>query len=487
MSDAAATLDLVSPFHLRCDAQWTVTGVGRSLAKHLGVGVVGRSFDELLEVRRPARADARALERKAGQILLMRVRSTGLDLRGEWVTLPSGERAVLCSPWITSEEQWRSSGIELTDLGPQDAAGDYLVLLTAARQQSIDLERLVEEVGAKERRPAAIVDNMREGLLLLDEEGVIESANRSATRLLGAPESELVGLAANSLLEAVPAAGEDAEALEWEVRPVHGPGFRGRGTSYEIRTMKGPRRVVLFRDATEEERLLQMQREFLAIVSHELRTPLASIQAPLGLVASGAMGDVSEEAREMLEIASRNGQRLRQLVDDVIDLERLQKGSLPMERVEFPLAELLERSRDALQPIAESEAVELTLESTPEGSAHGDQSRILQVVVNLGANAIKHTPQGGCVSVSLLADDRGLVVEVEDDGPGIPEELRERVFERFFQVSGSDRRQGGTGLGLAISRLIVDQHDGSIEALEGADGSGSLFRARFPSPMEVKG
>ena len=174
-------------------------------------------------------------------------------------------------------------------------------------------------------------------------------------------------------------------------------------------------------------------------------------------------------------------------VTSVEDLERLQKGSLPMERVEFPLAELLERSRDALQPIAESEAVELTLESTPEGSAHGDQSRILQVVVNLGANAIKHTPQGGCVSVSLLADDRGLVVEVEDDGPGIPEELRERVFERFFQVSGSDRRQGGTGLGLAISRLIVDQHDGSIEALEGADGSGSPFRARFPSPMEVKG
>lgn len=186
----------------------------------------------------------------------------------------------------------------------------------------------------------------------------------------------------------------------------------------------------------------------------------------------------------MLEIASRNGQRLRQLVDDVIDLERLQKGSLPMERVEFPLAELLERSRDALQPVAESEGIQLTLEATPEGAAHGDQSRILQVVVNLGANAIKHTPQGGAVSVRLRADDCGLGVEVEDDGPGIPEELRERVFERFFQVSSSDRRQGGTGLGLAISRLIVDQHFGSIEALPGADGRGSLFRARFPRPAE---
>jgi signal transduction histidine kinase len=482
MSEVAATLDLVSPYHLRCDAEWTVTGVGRSLAKHLGAEVVGRPFDELIEVRRPARANASSLERRAGQILLLRVRSTGLDLRGQWAALPNGERGVLCSPWVTSEEQWRSSGIELTDLGPQDAAGDYLVLLTAARQQSLDLERLVEEIGAKEMRLAAIVENMREGLLLLTDSQRIESANRSATLLLGVPEAALVGQSMNRFMRAVPGSAEDEEVLEWEVLPDAGREFRARGSSYEIRTPKGARTVVLFRDATEEERLLEQQREFLAIVSHELRTPLSSIQAPLGLVASGTMGEVSAEAREMLEIASRNGRRLRQLVDDVIDLERLQKGSLPMELRPFSLADLGQQIEDALRPVAQAEGVLLEVQASDEGHGHGDLGRILQVVVNLGANAIKHTPAEAAVRIALIASPEALTVEVEDEGPGIPEDLRQRVFERFFQVTGSDRRQGGTGLGLAISRLIVDQHGGTIEALSARSGPGSLFRATFPGP-----
>lgn len=482
MSEVPATLDLVSPFHLRCDAEWTVTGVGRSLAKHLGVDVVGRPFDDLIEVRRPARADASALERRAGQILLLRVRTTGLDLRGQWAPLPNGERGVLCSPWVTSEEQWRSSGIELTDLGPQDAAGDYLVLLTAARQQSLDLERLVDEIGAKEMRLAAVVENMREGLLLLGDGQRIESANRSATLLLGVPEAALVGQPMERFMRSVPGSMEDDEVLEWEVLPDAGREFRARGSSYEIRTPKGARTVVLFRDATEEERLLEQQREFLAIVSHELRTPLSSIQAPLGLVASGAMGEVSDEAREMLEIASRNGSRLRQLVDDVIDLERLQSGSLPMELEPFPHADLAQRTEDALRPVAQAEGVLLEVRTTGEHAGYGDVGRILQVVVNLGANAIKHTPAEAAVRITLATSAEGLTIEVEDEGPGIPEDLRQRVFERFFQVSGSDRRQGGTGLGLAISRLIVDQHGGTIEANSAPSGAGSLFRAAFPGP-----
>lgn len=184
----------------------------------------------------------------------------------------------------------------------------------------------------------------------------------------------------------------------------------------------------------------------------------------------------------MLEIASRNGRRLRQLVDDVIDLERLQKGSLPMELRPFSLADLGQQIEDALRPVAQAEGVLLEVQASDEGHGHGDLGRILQVVVNLGANAIKHTPAEAAVRIALIASPEALTVEVEDEGPGIPEDLRQRVFERFFQVTGSDRRQGGTGLGLAISRLIVDQHGGTIEALSARSGPGSLFRATFPGP-----
>lgn len=487
MGEAEAILDLVSPFHLRCDRSWNVLAVGPSLAKRLSSKGPHGPLLDLAEVLRPRALDLAGLDRRQGQLLVLRLVDAKLDLRGSWHELPSGERALLCSPWVTSEESWREAGLDFSELGPTDSLGDYLVTLTAARQQALDLERLVQEVSAKEMRLAAIVQNMQEGLLLIEPQGRIESANPAATRLLGASERELMGVPLSDLFTEPPGAQELPGQIEWLVHPGTPAEFRARGVRYDIQTPGGAREVLVFRDASDEERLLQMQREFITIVSHELRTPVSSIQAPLALAATGAVGEVGPELQELLDIATRNAARLRSLVDDVIDLERLQAGSLPMDLATFRSTELIERLGEGLQPLAQQAKLELNIVEHQPHEIRGDQGRLLQVLTNLGSNAIKHSPVGSTVRISLSADRDGVHFRVDDEGPGIPEDLRSRIFDRFYQVGPGNRRRGGSGLGLAIAKLIVDSHEGRLWVEAREEGPGSSFRLHLPQSSAPEG
>lgn len=228
------------------------------------------------------------------------------------------------------------------------------------------------------------------------------------------------------------------------------------------------------REALQQQAALQQRKqldnlkdEFISTVSHELRTPLTSIHGALGLLSSGKGGHVDEKAANLLRIASSNTERLVRLINDILDLERMESGRAQLQIRQLSLKEVVAQAVDTMSSMAEKAAVELVIGPEPPAaiSFDGDPDRIQQVLTNLLSNAIKFSPRGGVVELLTASDGDNLVLQVKDAGRGVPMEKLESIFDRFGQVEASDARQkGGTGLGLAICRSIVAQHGGTIWA-----------------------
>jgi len=238
-------------------------------------------------------------------------------------------------------------------------------------------------------------------------------------------------------------------------------------------------------ELSERSALDSLKDEFVSTVSHELRTPLTSIRGALGLLSAGVMGTVDAKAQNLLRIALTNTDRLIRLINDILDLERMESGRAPLQVKRCSLADLIQQSLETMGPMADAANVRLTVDPEPETGDAGiyfdaDSDRILQVLTNLLSNAIKFSPPGGRVGIEIEAPFDGLVVRVRDEGRGIPEDQLETIFERFKQIEEADARQrGGTGLGLAICRTIVQQHGGRIWA-ERNEGRGASLMMRLP-------
>jgi signal transduction histidine kinase/CheY-like chemotaxis protein len=233
--------------------------------------------------------------------------------------------------------------------------------------------------------------------------------------------------------------------------------------------------------------------EFISTVSHELRTPLTSIRGALGLLSSGIIGDVDAKALNLLRIAVTNTDRLIRLINDILDLERMESGRAPLQIRRCSLRDLAQQAIDTMTPMADANTVHLALEpSSVSQVAHpealffdGDADRILQVVTNLLSNAIKFSPVASTVRIYTEATSDSILLKVVDEGRGIPSDKLDSIFDRFQQIEPSDARQkGGTGLGLAICRSIVQQHSGSIWAQRNL-GLGSTLYVMLPRTTRV--
>jgi PAS domain S-box-containing protein len=232
-------------------------------------------------------------------------------------------------------------------------------------------------------------------------------------------------------------------------------------------------RVWFYRDISAREAADRAKRDFVSMVSHELRTPLTSIGGALGIVASGAVGKVPQRAHHMIDIAYKNSQRLIRLINDVLDSDRLESEAMPFTLQPLAFAALIAQAEEENQAFAASLAVTLAFaRPTEELWVNADPDRLLQVLTNLLANALKFSPKGGVVTVSLSRHESMARFAVTDQGVGIPEAFQPRIFEKFAQADSSDRRRnGGTGLGLNISRAIVERLGGTISYTTGSSGT----------------
>jgi PAS domain S-box-containing protein len=356
-----------------------------------------------------------------------------------------------------------------------------------------DQKRAEEQLTRALSRQQAIFSSAMIGIITLNESGSIETLNPAAERMFGVTADEvsrrdigrLVDLGGPSdvgsgtQLRRMAADEDDVRELE---------GHRSDKTvfpvNFEIADMPiGERRmfVVFVRDITTRKRHERMKDEFVATVSHELRTPMTSIAGSLGLLAGGAAGPLPDPAKRLLAIAQSNSQRLVRLINDILDIEKIESGKVVFALEPIELKALAEQAIEANKGFAENFGVTVRLDpASQEATVRVDPDRMTQVVINLLSNAVKFSPRGGEVVVGIENEGTTTRITVRDHGTGIPEEYRDRVFEKFVQVDATDARQkGGTGLGLSIVKQIVLRLGGEV-GVDPALGGGSIFHVELP-------
>jgi PAS domain S-box-containing protein len=367
------------------------------------------------------------------------------------------------------------------------------VQLRAARDAAENAAEANADLG---RRKKLILDSAAEGIFGLDSNGIVTFMNRSAAHMLGLPVAEIVGQRLHDVLhpdESRTASIAECPICSDTIAPAVRVGKRSsfvhRGgrtipVEYTSSTMIDPSQrpsgvVVTFRDITERLAVDRMKDEFVSTVSHELRTPLTSIRGALGLLASGLIGNVGDRAQRMLDIAVSNTDRLVRLINDILDLERIDSGRVELNRKVCDAADLMTASIDVIQALADRAGVRVELEPVHE-TLWADNDRVVQTLTNLLSNAVKFSTRGSTVRLTGSNSGDVFTFVVEDQGRGIPASHLESVFERFKQVDSSDsRNKNGTGLGLAICRSIVSAHGGRIWA-ESEEGNGTTFRFTIP-------
>ncbi len=403
--------------------------------------------------------------------------------------------------------EWQPSEAELVQqIGNQ---------LAIALKQS----ELHNQLQNSETRLRSAFDNAVNGMAMLTLEGHFMRVNPALCQLLGYSDLELLQLPIQSIIQPEDLdlyrdkiqdlMAERIPNLQIEGALLHKLGeFRWAICSASlVRDHQGEPLyfVVQIQDITERRALEQMKSEFISIVSHELRTPLTSIRGSLGLLVSGLLDSQPDTTKQMIEIASIESERLVRLVNDILDLERLENKKVTLNYRWCSAADLMQQAIESMRPVAAENEIRLNV-IIADQQIWVDPDRIIQVLVNLISNAIKFSEPNSIVSIQdqtqdnraisrfddqggdqddskeLSADDAALQIlfQVIDQGKGIPSDKLELIFDRFQQVNASDSRdKGGTGLGLSICRNIVQQHGGRIWA-ESTLGQGSTFYFTLP-------
>ena len=505
------------PFHFALDRDLRIVQAGTSLVRVCPASGSGGTFDEVFRVARPPiEADFEALRAAARELMVVESRHSPLVLRGELTELDDGAILLfLGQPWLTDLSALAELGLGLDDFPSHSPVVELLHLLQAQSVSVSEMRhlterlqaqrnelrqaqgRLEEELAESERAEAltrSILDTAVDGILTIDEKGVVQTVNAAVERLFGYPAEEVVGQNVSLLMPEPDRSAHDGYLRRYHEtgeRRVIGrgrevEGLRRDGTRFPLYLSVGEMRVGderrftgIVQDITERHEVDRLKKQFVSTVSHELRTPLTSLRGSLGLLSEGALGELPEAATEILDIAERNATRLARLIDDILDLERMETGQMVLDRRPTPAQGVLEGARETVGALAARHRVAVELPDT-DGIVWGDRDRLAQVVVNLLSNAIKFSPEGGRVEVETRTDGADLRVTVSDEGRGVPPGFRQEIFEPFRQVEGSDARQkGGTGLGLAICRSIVEQHGGAI-GVEGRQGPGTTFWFTVP-------
>jgi PAS domain S-box-containing protein len=339
---------------------------------------------------------------------------------------------------------------------------------------------------ASEERFRRLSDAATDGVIV-SREGIILEVNAAWCRMCRVDESTLLGTPIIDLVAPIDRAAvatmvRDNRTVTYTLTCLRADGttFDGEVTARPIVYHGAPARISVVRDVSEWTRVNRLKSEFVSTVSHELRTPLTSIHGALKLVASGTVGPLSPKIEQLLAIAHNNCERLVRLVNDMLDLDKIEAGKLEMRAAALAPADVVRSALDGIRGMAEQYCMRLDERVQAQASFRGDRDRIIQVLTNLLSNAIKFAEPETVVCISATQAHERIRFAVTNQGTGIQPSDLALLFTRFQQLDGSDaRRRGGTGLGLAICKAIIEQHGGTI-GVESEPGVTTTFWFELP-------
>jgi PAS domain S-box-containing protein len=411
--------------------------------------------------------------------------------RASWlpyITAPIGFGLLIGVEWNKPFFPELSLVLILTMIGGLVAARQYLALRELAA-----VERARR---ASERRSRAIFETAGVGITVNDLSGpVIVDVNQAFSKMVEYTPEELRGSGFSKLTHPDELAAfnsltpQTIDGFQREIRFLRhdGAALWGNLTLSLLRDEDGiPRQVIgVLQDITTRKEAEQLKDEFISVVGHELRTPLTSIRGSLGLLEGGVFGELPAEAQSMLTLAVTNTDRLVRLINDVLDIERMDAGAMELELVPVRASALVANAIQVVQMNATQAGLTVAIDVDQDLTVAVDADRIVQVLVNLLGNAIKFSPRLGTITVTAGPEHGSARFAVKDTGRGIPVDRLESIFERFRQVDSSDAREkGGSGLGLAIARDIVSHHGGQM-GVESEVGVGSTFYFTLPLASAV--
>lgn len=328
-------------------------------------------------------------------------------------------------------------------------------------------EVVEKELRESEAHKSAILESAYDSIITINNGGQILSCNLQTAKMFHYSEFELL---TKNIEELVPGVIEKISHKEYKLPTEYlanlknGEIFAAELTISEMKIHSENRFVIIIRDITERKKVDKLKQEFISVVSHELRTPITSINGSLALILGGAVGDCSEKIRKLLNIASKNCERLIMLINDILDVEKIEEGKMVFKLEMIDINELVKEAVAANQMYAEKFFVKLLFsESNLILKVNVDCNRLIQVLNNLISNAAKFSPAGEVVSISIMAHQNIVRVSISDKGPGIAENFKKNIFKKFSQGDSSNTREkGGTGLGLSISKAIIEKFGGVL-------------------------
>ena len=400
---------------------------------------------------------------------------------------------VLLRFYISDSELGLSMGVMLTLY--------FIMMLIAARRthnnilqniylhlENIERERSLQQ---SEHKYQTILDTATDAFFLHDLNGKFIDVNQEACTSLGYTRNELLSMSVSDVVK-------QSEKISYNnvlQKLIQGDAVREEGihqckdgSTFPVEVSIGLIKMnneelfsVLARDITERQRIDNMKNEFISTVSHELRTPLTSIRGSLGLISGGAVGELPEQAKEMLQVAGNNTERLLLLINDILDIQKIKSGQMTFNFDCVDVMLCIEKALTDNAAFAEQYNVKFVItDKVDDAYVYADKARLSQVMANLMSNAAKFSNQGDSVEIGLTKNNDHYIISVTDHGSGIPEEFFDKLFDKFTQSDSSDTREkGGTGLGLNITKLIVEMHKGKIY-FDSKVGSGTRFYIELP-------
>jgi two-component system phosphate regulon sensor histidine kinase PhoR len=386
-----------------------------------------------------------------------------------------------------------AAGLASGDLGRRVAEPDIKDFSDLARDFNVMAEQVrhrVEEAAAERGKLEAVLDNISAGVMVTDSESRIVMLNPAAEIILGvkrerAEGRRIIEVFSSRELDVTVARAAAGENIEAEIELLYPRRMFLHVKSNPVTASDG--RVIAtvsaIEDVTAVKRLDRVRQDFVANVSHELRTPVATIRALTDSLLDGAV-EQRDTAERFLRDLDHEATRLSQLIEDLLALSKLEAEGAVMEPGDFQLGELMRECLESKSKLAEDYGVTMETKIPEAGPMlHADRRLLGAAVNNLIDNAVKYNRPGGVVSIAGSLDKDDVVIEVGDNGIGIPGDELPRVFERFYRVDKARSREtGGTGLGLSIVKHIVDLHGGTV-GVTSVEGEGSVFRITIPAPV----